>query len=49
MNIDVLGDQSEVRAVQARDRVAAMLTEFCQAKIETTLLTPTNSLYQLAI
>jgi lysyl-tRNA synthetase class 2 len=48
MNIDVLGEQSEARAVETRDRVAAMLTEFCQAEIETTLLTPTNYLYQLA-
>ena len=49
MNIDVLGEQSEARAVETRDHVAGMLTEFCQAEIETTLLTPSNSLYQLAI
>ena len=49
MNIDVLGEQSEDRAVETRDRVAGMLGEFCQAEIETTLLTPSNLLYQLAI
>jgi len=49
MNIDVLGAQSEARAVETRDRVAGMLGEFCQAEIETTLLTPSNFRYQLAI
>lgn len=49
MNIDVLGEQSEARAVETRDRVAEMLREFCLADIDTTLLTPTHSLYQLAI
>ena len=47
MNIDVLGEQSEDRAVETRDRVAGMLAEFCQAEIETTLLTPSNFSYQL--
>ena len=49
MNIDVLGEQSEARAIETRDRVAGMLGEFCQAEIETTLLTPSNFLYQLEI
>ena len=49
MNIDALGEQSEARAVETRDRVAEMLVEFCQAEIETTLLTPSNSQYQFAI
>ncbi|MGD8646521.1 MAG: hypothetical protein PVJ77_08300, partial [Desulfobacterales bacterium] len=49
MNIDVLGEQSEARAVETRDRVAEMLREFCLADIDTTLLTPTHSLYRLAI
>jgi hypothetical protein len=48
MNIDVLGEQSEARAVETRDRVAGMLGEFCQAEIKTTLLTPSNFLYQTA-
>jgi hypothetical protein len=49
MNIDVLGEQSEARAVETRDLVAGMLMEFCQAEIETTLLTPSNLRYQLAV
>jgi DNA/RNA-binding domain of Phe-tRNA-synthetase-like protein len=49
MNIDVLGEQSEARAVETRDRVAGMLMEFCQAEIETTLMTPSNLVYQLDI
>ena len=49
MNIDVLGEQSEARAVDTRDRVAGMLVEFCQAEIETTLMTPSNLVYQLEI
>ena len=49
MNIDALGEQSEARVVEIRDRVAGMLTEFCQAEIETTLMTPSNLMYQLAI
>jgi DNA/RNA-binding domain of Phe-tRNA-synthetase-like protein len=48
MNIDVLGEQSEARAIETRDRVAEMLREFCQADTDTTLLTPTNSAYKLA-
>jgi DNA/RNA-binding domain of Phe-tRNA-synthetase-like protein len=49
MNIDVLGEQSEARAVETRDRVAGMLMEFCQAEIETTLMTPSNLVYRLDI
>jgi DNA/RNA-binding domain of Phe-tRNA-synthetase-like protein len=49
MNIDVLGEHSEARAVETRDRVAGMLVEFCRAEIEITLLTPSNIQYQLAI
>ena len=49
MNIDAMGEQSETRAVETRDRVAGMLAEFCQAEIATSLLTPSNTLYQLAI
>ena len=49
MNIDVLGEKSETRAVETRDRVAGMLEEFCQAETNTTLLTPSNFLYQLAV
>ena len=49
MNIDVLGEQSETRAVETRDRVAAMLQEFCQAETETTLLTPFDSYHQFSL
>jgi DNA/RNA-binding domain of Phe-tRNA-synthetase-like protein len=49
MNIDVLGEQSEARAVETRDRVAGMLGEFCQAEIEKTLLTPSNLLYKFSL
>lgn len=48
MNIDVLGDQSEARAVETRDRVAAMLEEFCRAETSTTLLTPSNAFYKFS-
>jgi DNA/RNA-binding domain of Phe-tRNA-synthetase-like protein len=49
MNIDVLGEQSETRAVEIRDRAAGMLTEFCHADIETTLVTPSSLVYQFDI
>ncbi len=49
MNIDTLGEHSEARAVETRDRVAEMLAEFCQAEIETTLMTPASFLYKLAV
>ncbi len=41
MNVDVLGDRSEARALATRDRVAVMLQKFCQAETRTFLLTPT--------
>jgi DNA/RNA-binding domain of Phe-tRNA-synthetase-like protein len=47
MNIDVLGEQSEARAVEIRDCVAGMLMQFCRAEIETTLMTPSNLVHQL--
>ena len=40
MNIDGLGEESEARAVAVRDRVARMLEQYCNAKIENGLLTP---------
>jgi DNA/RNA-binding domain of Phe-tRNA-synthetase-like protein len=49
MNIDVLGEQSEARALETRDRVAEMLSEFCGAEIETALLTPSNFQCQVEI
>jgi lysyl-tRNA synthetase class 2 len=49
MNIDFLGEQSEARALETRDHAAEMLAEFCQADIETTLLTPANFQYQFTV
>ena len=40
MNIDVLGDDSETRAVKIRDRVASMIEDFCGAETEIALLSP---------
>ncbi|MGD8229612.1 MAG: phenylalanine--tRNA ligase beta subunit-related protein [Desulfobacteraceae bacterium] len=45
MNTDGLGEDSEERAVITRDRVARMLREFCQAKVITTLLSPSQPSY----
>jgi DNA/RNA-binding domain of Phe-tRNA-synthetase-like protein len=45
MNTDGLGEDSEERALITRDRVARMLGEFCQAKVITTLLSPSQSAY----
>ena len=42
MNIDTLGDGSEEKAIFWRDRVAHMLEEFCQADIETAILSPSH-------
>jgi len=40
MNIDGLGENSEKRAILVRDRVAGMLEQYCNAEVETALLTP---------
>lgn len=49
MNIDVLGEQSEAHAIEARDSVAEMLLKFCRAEIETTLLSPSKSRFKFEI
>lgn len=49
MNIDVLGEQSEARAVETRNRVAGMLEEFCQAETNTALLTPAKFLHRFSM
>ena len=49
MNIDILGDDSEKRAIAVRDRVAKMLEEYCQAETVTTLLTPSQPTYKFEI
>ncbi len=46
MNIDAIGGESEKRALQARDMVAALLEKYCSAETETALLTPGNSIYE---
>ncbi len=45
MNIDGLGEDSEKRAIAIRDRVASMLEQYCKAKTETALLTPSEPKY----
>lgn len=40
MNIDGLGEDSEMRTASIRDRVARMLAQYCSAEVETALLTP---------
>ena len=42
MNIDGLGEDSEKRAISVRDRVARMLEQYCEAEVETGLLTPSG-------
>jgi lysyl-tRNA synthetase class 2 len=42
MNIDGLGEDSEKRALAVRDRVARMLAQYCDAEVETALLTPSE-------
>jgi lysyl-tRNA synthetase class 2 len=49
MNIDGLGEDSEDRSIAARDNVAGMLEEFCQAKVITTLLSPSQPFYKFEI
>lgn len=49
MNTDGLGEDSETRALVTRDRVARMLGEFCQAKVITTLLSPSQPSYPFDI
>ena len=46
MNIDGLGDDSEKRAIAIRDRVARMLEEYCEAKVDTALLTPSEPYFR---
>jgi lysyl-tRNA synthetase class 2 len=49
MNIDGLGKDSEERSIAARDRVAQMLEEFCQADVFTALLSPSRTFYKFEI
>ncbi|MBN1102027.1 MAG: hypothetical protein JXL84_01295 [Deltaproteobacteria bacterium] len=49
MNIDALGVESEARAIAGRDRVAEMLVEFCQARVLTALLSPSQPVYRFEV
>ena len=49
MNTDGLGEDSEARALMTRDRVARMLAEFCQAKVITTLLSPSQPSFPIEV
>jgi lysyl-tRNA synthetase class 2 len=49
MNIDGLGDGAEESALSTRDGVAAMLAEFCGARVTTALLTPSQPTFQFEI
>jgi len=49
MNIDGLGEESERRAVSVRDRVARMLEQYCHAKVETALLTPSEPYFRFHV
>ena len=45
MNVDGLGENSEARAIAARDRVARMLENYCQAEVMTTVLSPEQPIF----
>ena len=49
MNIDALGEESERRAIETRDRVARMLEQFCDAETTTTLLGPSQPVYRFPL
>jgi hypothetical protein len=46
MNVDVLGEGSELRAVDTRDRVSSMLQTYCQADVTLTMLSPSQPSYR---
>ena len=46
MNIDGLGEASESRAVEFRDRVAAMLERYCDAETVAALLSPSCNAFR---
>ena len=49
MNIDGLGEESETRAAKTRDRVAAMLEEYCAARTATAILSPAQPAFQFEV
>ena len=49
MNIDGLGEDSEKRAISVRDRVARMLEQYCNAEVETALLSPSEQYFRFHV
>ena len=49
MNIDGLGEDSETRSIDTRERVAQMLEAYCQAEVTTTLLSFTQPSYEFEL
>jgi DNA/RNA-binding domain of Phe-tRNA-synthetase-like protein len=49
MNIDGLGEESEIRAMETRDRVARMLERFCGTETETSMLEPAHPSCRFAV
>jgi DNA/RNA-binding domain of Phe-tRNA-synthetase-like protein len=46
MNVDALGEQSESRAINTRDRVGSMLQTHCQAEVTLAMLSPSKPSYR---
>ena len=46
MNIDGLGEDCESRTIVARDRVAGMLEQYCNAEVEVALLTSSEPFFR---
>ena len=49
MNIDGLGEDSEKRAISVRDGVARMLEQYCNAEVETALLSPSEPYFRFHV
>jgi lysyl-tRNA synthetase class 2 len=49
MNIDGLGEDSQARSIDTRDCVAQMLAAYCQAEVDTTLLSSSQPTYQFEL
>ena len=49
MNIDGLGEDSEARSIDTRDRVAQMLEGHCQAEVTKTVLSTTRPSYEFVL
>jgi len=49
MNIDGLGEDSEARSIDTRDRVAQMLEAHCQAEVTKTVLSTTRPSYEFVL